>query len=253
MPALYPFHSASSGDFWTSNDVKATTTFGYTYPELQQSGNLTAAISSAINSLYGPNSGKTIGRSNTSATKRDVESKANQFRKRAIAGAPSFVLGRAYQADISVKKFGLGGSFTIYIFLGEPTTKPSDWSSDPNFVGINGVFSMAMPAAGNSDLMVHGVVPLTAALEDAVNCGEIPDLSEPVVVPYLKEKLVWKIQKVSQRAIRAFVAVSLETKANISARWIPPKFRLPKFRGSISRSRRLKSAPLCTTQSCLSE
>ena len=55
---LPPFHSDLNGTFWTSTTARATTTFGYTYTELQawNYNNATdyhSAVRTAVNTLYG--------------------------------------------------------------------------------------------------------------------------------------------------------------------------------------------------------
>ncbi|CAD0083012.1 unnamed protein product [Aureobasidium vineae] len=51
---LTPFFKDAAGSNWTSASVRDTTTFGYTYPELQN-GASASSVRSAINRLYGKN------------------------------------------------------------------------------------------------------------------------------------------------------------------------------------------------------
>ncbi|KAI4729290.1 Di-copper centre-containing protein [Aureobasidium sp. EXF-10728] len=51
---LTPFFKDAAGTNWTSASVRDTTTFGYTYPELQN-GASASSVRSAINRLYGKN------------------------------------------------------------------------------------------------------------------------------------------------------------------------------------------------------
>ncbi|KAG9672204.1 Di-copper centre-containing protein, partial [Aureobasidium melanogenum] len=52
--ALTPFFKDTAGTNWTSTSVRDMTTFGYTYPELQN-GASASSVRSAINMLYGKN------------------------------------------------------------------------------------------------------------------------------------------------------------------------------------------------------
>ncbi|KAG9702640.1 hypothetical protein KCU59_g23105, partial [Aureobasidium melanogenum] len=52
--ALTPFFKDTAGTNWTSTSVRDMTTFGYTYPELQN-GASASSVRTAINMLYGKN------------------------------------------------------------------------------------------------------------------------------------------------------------------------------------------------------
>lgn len=52
--ALTPFFKDTAGTNWTSSSVRDMTTFGYTYPELQN-GASASSVRAAINMLYGKN------------------------------------------------------------------------------------------------------------------------------------------------------------------------------------------------------
>jgi len=64
---LTPFHRNTNGDFWTSNQVRDTKTFKYTYPEFANTDGSTGAIQSQINRLYGPGATATAGSTKRSA------------------------------------------------------------------------------------------------------------------------------------------------------------------------------------------
>lgn len=193
-----------NGDFWTSNLVRSADTFGYTYPEIQN-GNDTAALIAAINTLYGPSAPQRkrrhvsdlYERSDREARGRLSTAESSRVYPRTIAGAPSYSSGREYITNIKAQKFCLGGSFSIFVFLGDnPTTSPAGWSGDPSFVGLNGIFSATTVSQSDNDIRANGAIPLTAALEAKLASGELGSLNEEVVGPYLKDQLRWRVRSV---------------------------------------------------------
>lgn len=58
---LQPFHRDTNGNFWTSNGVRDTRTFRYTYPEFSNSDGSASAIRGYVNRLYGPSATLTAG------------------------------------------------------------------------------------------------------------------------------------------------------------------------------------------------
>ncbi|OCK82998.1 Di-copper centre-containing protein [Lepidopterella palustris CBS 459.81] len=204
---LFPFHLNDQGDFWTSNSVRSTATFGYTYPELQN-GNDTAALKVAINILYGTGSSpqkRGYHLSNTpdnEPVSRAVVAASSRSESHAIAGAPSYSSERQYITNIKVRRFGLGGSYSIFVFIGEePTSEPSQWSSDPSFVGISGVFAAATNDPLKTSIESNGVVPLTAALEARLASGKLKSMKEDAVGAYLRDNLHWKIRSMDSTEI----------------------------------------------------
>lgn len=137
-----------------------------------------------MNSLYGPNA--------MPPSKRSLDA-------RAIAGAPSFTGERQYIASVKVRKFGLDGSFNVYVFLGDgaPDAMPRTWAEDASFIGVTGMFAQTGSVATEmAQQEANGEVPLTAALEAKVRSGELQSLEEDVVAAYLRANLKWKISKV---------------------------------------------------------
>lgn len=66
---LTPFHKDSSGNFWTTNDVRDwDATFHYTYPEFVASDGSQDAIESYVAGLYGPSATLTAGEIKPSKT-----------------------------------------------------------------------------------------------------------------------------------------------------------------------------------------
>ncbi|KAH7118957.1 hypothetical protein B0J11DRAFT_552225 [Dendryphion nanum] len=178
--ALKPFHRNHDGTFWTSETVRYPSAFGYTYPELvgMKNGN-TAPLVRKVNELYGPNA---------RAQKRSIIGTYQAL------GAPTFSGRRQYTTNIKANKFGLGGSFNCYVFLGdqEITSDATQWTEQDSFVGFTGIFSQSNQKA---DIEAYGAVPLTAALEDRVRAGKLASMEEQDVGGYLKSNLKWRIAR----------------------------------------------------------
>lgn len=99
-----------------------------------------------------------------------------------------------YICNIAASRFGLGQSFNIYVFMGEPTVPAAQYAEDPALVGFQGVFSNPNMQAMN--LTVTGAVPLTSALVAKIQSGAIKSLDNSDVGPYLRDNLKWKVVKV---------------------------------------------------------
>ena len=188
-----PFHRDDAGTFWTSETIRSPSTFAYTYPELVGlNGNDTSALVSRVNALYGPNA---------TPQKRNVDGEPierSALTRRDIAGAPNFSDERQYIANIKVHKFGLDGSFNVYVFLGDkPGLDSRQWTSEGSFIGVNGILAQSgVTDATKVKQEANGAVPLTAALEAKVRNGQLEGMKEDAVGTYLRYNLRWRISKV---------------------------------------------------------
>lgn len=116
-------------------------------------------------------------------------------------GDPSVPKWYNWSVRIRVRKFELGRSFTVLIFLGNVPENPAEWYTCQQMVGRNHVFANSAP--GNcencrrqSNIIHEGFVHLNrgfARLAPQVRLPCAPD----VVVPYLKENLNWRVIDVS--------------------------------------------------------
>ncbi|KAK4997599.1 hypothetical protein LTR66_003012 [Elasticomyces elasticus] len=202
---LTPFHDDASGSFWTSDSARNANDFGYTYPELISGNQSSASLKAAINTLYGRTAGS------TSISKRGVTENLATADSIAVASAVDGRM-RHYLANIVSQKFGLEGSYSIYLFMGPFGNDPTKWSVDPNLVGTHSVFaSMAagakplqrrhdMPSRdvmqrshNMPELQVTGTIPLTTMLVNKVAQGELQCLGPWEVSPYLQQNLHWRV------------------------------------------------------------
>jgi tyrosinase len=210
---LTPFHKNTGGDFWTTNEVRDTKVFKYTYPEFTRTSGNKAAIVSVVNKLYGPNAAATAGstkreaapepQDDTPAASTTSSSVSSSSSASSSASATAIVdpspltanNGSLYQyvANIATNRYALGGSYVIYLFDSPPASEaPGSWALDANLIGPMGVLAQD-GMTGAADLVTTGSVPLTRTLTEEVSEGILADLSVATVVPYLQKSLVWRV------------------------------------------------------------
>ncbi|KAF2705592.1 Di-copper centre-containing protein [Pleomassaria siparia CBS 279.74] len=199
---LKPFTKDSAGNYFTSNDVKNTAVFGYTYPET--AGSPTAnSIKAAVNSLYGPSS---------SSKKRSTPT--GQYEGRPFKeGDYNTVL------SIVANKMAIAGSYTVHCFIGDVNHGNStstatatvaapastgtssaytnstgdstgDYTESPNYVGSYGIFGGSQKG---DEVMTEGCIPLTTALQGKEATGELKSLKPDDVESYLAKNLYYKV------------------------------------------------------------
>ena len=103
-----------------------------------------------------------------------------------------------WSARISCKKFQLGGSFAIYVFLGEIPSDMKNWVSDPALAGVFGIFANPFPeecpnCTSQVDLVIEDFVPLDKAI---LRLSRQRSLEPAFCVPYLAKHIKWRIVKV---------------------------------------------------------
>ncbi|KAL9053666.1 MAG: hypothetical protein Q9162_004617 [Coniocarpon cinnabarinum] len=101
--------------------------------------------------------------------------------------------GHDYTCHVVAEKHGLGGTFTIFGFLGNNAdNSPNNWLSSPDFCGAHSVFA-PIDADTSNKMLVAGHIPLTRCLQQKVAAGALSSLEEPDVLPYLAKNLQWKV------------------------------------------------------------
>ncbi|KAF2762779.1 Di-copper centre-containing protein [Pseudovirgaria hyperparasitica] len=171
--ALWPFHSTSSGEFWTSNSIRPTTVNHYTYPELADNPS-NETLKARINALYRP-----------MAT--------------SVASPNSRAAPRAYLAVVDApltlaQDDAMGGIYSIDIFLGPGTASspPLRWPTDSSYVGSTVFLGNARGAQGD---VVRNSVELTQALKERFDRGQLSALDQDSVLAYLKDNLSWRVEQ----------------------------------------------------------
>jgi len=192
---LKPFTKNTNGDYFTSEDIRATSVLGYVYPETANGASRDQVVS-AVNRLYGPNS-------STRKTKRSL----------APGYGPQTYEGRAFQQgdyhtvlSIVADKYAMAGSYEIHCWVGgnnatTNSTKPANSTSSydfesPNYVGSYGVLGMlgsSKNASSSYPLITEGCIPLTTSLQGKQAYGELKSLAPSTVSDYLQKNLVYKV------------------------------------------------------------
>ena len=224
---LTPFHKDASGNFWTTNEVRHTNTFHYTYPEFADSDGSKKAIASYVNKLYGPSATATAGSSKRTALPEPVVASALiQARDPTPLVASNGSLFQ-YVANIRTPRYALNGTYNIYLFNSGPTSEdPASWILDPNLIGPMGVLAQE-DSTGNKNVIAAGSVPLTRTLSNEVATGTLSNLTEAIVVPYLKNELEWRVagpdgQEVDPNTIPDFdISVYASTSSPVSDYELP--------------------------------
>ena len=103
-----------------------------------------------------------------------------------------------WTARIEFKKYELGMSFSVLIFLGEVPENPQEWRISTNYVGgshafVNSAASSCANCRNQQELVVEGFVHLNHAI---VKLSGLGSLEPNVIKPYLTHNLHWRVQKV---------------------------------------------------------
>jgi tyrosinase len=224
--ALTPFWNAQTS-FWASSGVADTSKLGYTYPEFNglDMGNRTqvrAAIAQTVNKLYGgagrfpgifasvgapasvpaASQGKATPPAPTSdqgAAAPHAQAFFAAFKPPAAAPSPGHPDASPsvwdWTARIVVKKFAVGGSFAVLLFLGEVPEDYTQWRTSPNYVGAHYAFvnSSAHKCAnclGQKDMVIEGFVHLNDGI---AKHSRLNSFDPKVVTKYLTDNLHWRV------------------------------------------------------------
>lgn len=97
-----------------------------------------------------------------------------------------------YNCKITIQPYSLGGSATVFVFMGNPTSEnPATWRSDKNCIGWTGTFSS--PKMMNNKV-TQATIPLTAALLKQQANGIIPGIAVNQTLPLLQKQLNWRVE-----------------------------------------------------------
>jgi tyrosinase len=102
-----------------------------------------------------------------------------------------------WTARIEFKKYELGTSFSVLIFLGEVPEDPQQWRISQNYVGgthafVNSAAGSCANCTNQREMVQEGFVHLNHAIAKLSGLGSL----EPhVIEPYLTEALQWKVQQ----------------------------------------------------------
>ncbi|KAF8903867.1 tyrosinase [Gymnopilus junonius] len=231
---LTPFWNAPN-TFWVSSATTDSTKLGYTYPDFNglDMGNQQAvktAIGNRINQLYGSSIfggsspfGSFAATSSLAAhvpvtTPAPVVAPPSPPAVPAVAAQVPVTIQTApprphdahhlvppnhglydWTARIEFKKYEVGTSFSVYLFLGAVPEDPEQWHTSPNYVGghhafVNSKAGHCANCRNQGDIVEEGFVHLNHAI---VQHSGLNTLNPEAVEPYLTKELHWRVQKVN--------------------------------------------------------
>jgi tyrosinase len=102
-----------------------------------------------------------------------------------------------WNARIHFKKYELGTSFSVLIFLGTVPEDPEDWRTTGTFVGAHHAFvsKTGGKRTNHGDVVDEGFVQLNQAI--AQHSG-LNSFEPEVIKPFLTKELHWRVQRVCQ-------------------------------------------------------
>ena len=187
---------------FTSNGVRGTKIFGYSYPEIQDwnntAANLAAQVASYINALYNFNIAPSPQDQASTSVSRSQDA-AESFGRISIEEVKSLRVNNLavqWSIRVQVPRAAYPGSFAIDFFMGHPPESKSAWSTAPNLIGS--FVNLASPPVGKSHAVVsaagsiHGGVSLTHIIAAGTARGVIKDPSIHGITSVLTEHLNWR-------------------------------------------------------------
>ncbi|KAJ7501098.1 tyrosinase [Mycena galericulata] len=264
---LTPFWNTQTS-YWESSEVTTTSKIGYTYPEfngldLSNPTQVRSAIAQKVNQLYGgaatrPSPKAKVAAAPSQPNPGRAPASVPHVQANLAASPPSANPGHApaasqsqdndvhivvaphnshhdedkvweWTARIQVKKYEVGGSFLVLLFLGSVPDDPKQWRTSSQFVGAHHVFANSVPdrcanCRANRDAEVEGFVHLNDGIIEHSHLGSLePD----VVAPYLKQNLHWRVQKAGGEAVDLSNVPSLEVTVFATPLTFPPDSDFP--------------------------
>ncbi|MCJ1407940.1 hypothetical protein MMC19_002011 [Ptychographa xylographoides] len=198
---LTPFSSNVNGTLYTSNTVRHTKSFGYTYPEVVDWGvnatQLSANVRRTINALY-DYSDDVTSRSESGVT----------LAKRSRRSVSIKTADREWAINVRTDTTRLTTALFIHFYLSLPPPDPAAWSSSPTLVASLPIFLRTLPhvppsisphtsASAHPDY-TRGTIPLTHAL-----LPRTTDLSPTNVIPFLHHHLQWRARRFDDSVVDA--------------------------------------------------
>ena len=196
--ALTPFWDSQT-TFWALAGITDMSKLGYSYPDFNGLDILNldttkAVINARIYELYG---GSSTSSAFLAVPKHLLSNEVTDDIQ------PSVSLDQGiweWMACVEFKKYELGTSFFVFIFLGEVSKNPLEWCVSPNYVRghhalafINSFSDSCANCISQQDLVEEGFVHLKYAIARHLGLGSL----EPNTLElYLTDNLQWRVQKV---------------------------------------------------------
>ncbi|KIY68544.1 Di-copper centre-containing protein [Cylindrobasidium torrendii FP15055 ss-10] len=218
---LTPFWNSSTG-YWKSTAVTKAHDAGYTYPEfndvdMNNTDEVRTVITDTVETLYGSKALNVT--SNFPAEARTVSNNPEMWN---------------WTVRVQVKQYALeGSSFSVLLFLRtveDSYPEEEDWYEEPNYyIGsvdafVNSLSERCANCTEHRDAMIEGFVHLNECIAARAQFASF-DPSE--VEPYLKENLVWRLQKANGEIVEPADVESLEVTVLATRLQLPWGARMP--------------------------
>ncbi|KAM0259626.1 hypothetical protein ACHAQJ_003205 [Trichoderma viride] len=208
---LTPFMSSSGGTFWDSDMSRTTEVFGYAYGDTSalygDSKSPRDKLIRKINNWLGKNSPAMIRFKSQSQHRRPSGVWKGNTGIKSFQPSHKVDMNDAatdghyteWIANVHVNHGALDGSFSIHFFTGQPPDDIRTWVIAPNLIGSVGIFTMS--GMGSFQSKMSGTVPLTMALMNHVDLGDVRDLEPGSVVPFLQHTLHFRVVDIDNKEI----------------------------------------------------
>jgi len=248
---LTPFWDSQTG-YWVSSETTTTGKLKYSYPEFNNLPSdpaaVQAAIANYINQQYGGSTFSSLRSAGpavsflaqapaaaqappaphsqpvSQAAAASVPAAAGSVHPFASRGGGPHTTVKAqpgqeapdvlhdWTARIHFKKYELGQSFAVLLFLGEVPADASQWRTSSSFVGahvafVNSSADQCANCSEQADSVAEGFVHLNKAI--AKSSG-LSSFEPSVVTPYLRDNLHWRVQATDRTAVALDRLPSLE-------------------------------------------
>ncbi|ORY14554.1 hypothetical protein BCR34DRAFT_599107 [Clohesyomyces aquaticus] len=185
---LKPFWSTPAA-FWTTNQVRDTTLLGYAYPE-------TMRWNFSNDEMYGAHINATISQLYGSSARARLSQAAERGQGSDLAHLNTDDSFLDWSIDAEASSDDMPATFIVRfsfvgIFSSDPVVEVGSWTrlmSAGNVVNPN-----KMKRASTLAPNLKGSVSLTGSLMDDIVAQKLESLDAGAVVPYLKERLAWKV------------------------------------------------------------
>ncbi|EGP85593.1 uncharacterized protein MYCGRDRAFT_94308 [Zymoseptoria tritici IPO323] len=139
-----------------------------------------------------------------------------------------------WYADTQVQRNALNGAFTIFFFLATPSAMstadadPQHYSTAPTMAGLTKIFTAPKEICANCEesaedsAIVTGTSPITPMLRDYIRKGELAGLAPEQVVPFLKERLYWRVLSVNGVRFEPAQVAGLEVEVSATMAVVRP-------------------------------
>jgi len=134
-----------------------------------------------------------------------------------------------WSGRVRCKLFEIGGSFSVFLFLGNIPTDATQWLMDPAFAGTFDVFANETPdecanCNEQRELVLRGFVHLNRSIVERL--GQ-PSLEKDIVVPYLQQNLNWGLRKADGEVVEIAKLPSLEVTVKCTPLSLPVGSKYP--------------------------